>query len=124
MGIGRPECGKVDPEQAASRTASAPQPAHENPLGIDIHEVLRKKGYLAHGGDVHQSINVWKHRTTSVSITGQFEGRGNGMFYRKTVTLEMERNGVVLWRAERIRADRGILYIDIGSGWQQADIEG
>ena len=125
---GPPGLGSEELRQALKPAPSPktpmPQAAHENPLGNDVREVLRKKGYLAHGGDVNRSINVWKHRSSSATITGQFEGRGNGMFNRRTLTLEMERDGKVLWKADRIRVEQGILYVDNGSGWQQADVEG
>lgn len=108
----------VSPRQAKSQ----PRSEHVNPLGTTVHDVLRKRGYLAHGGDVLQSINVWRHRDTSASLTGQFEGQGNGMFLRRISSLEMEQNGVVLWKTTRIRVDQGELYIDVGSGWQRPDI--
>jgi hypothetical protein len=101
---------------------SPPRPEHVNPLGTAVHEVLRKRGYLVHGTDTSQSTSVWKHRDTSASLTGQFDGQGNGMFQRRIVSLEMERNGVVLWKTQRTRVDQGELYIDVGSGWQRADI--
>jgi len=97
---------------------------HKNPLGNDIHNVLRTKGYLAHGGDVSQSINEWKHKSLSATITGKFEGKGNGMFNRRILSLKMVLNGQVLWEAVLIRIEQGIIYINNGSDWQRANIEG
>jgi hypothetical protein len=122
-GLGSEELREaLNPAQPSA--ASVPPTAHENPLGNDVHEVLRKKGYLAHGGDVNQSVNVWKHRSSSATITGRFEGRGNGMFNRKILNLELQRDETEVWKADRIRVEQGILYIDTGSGWLPADIEG
>ena len=98
--------------------------AHENPLGIDIHKILGPEGYLAHGGDVSRSINVWKHRSSSATITGQFEGQGNGMFNRRTVSLEMSRDGNVMWKSERMSIKQGVLYIETADGWREADVDG
>jgi hypothetical protein len=120
--------GSEELRQALSPTPSpkmvVARTPHGNPLGNDVHEVLRKKGYVSQCADVNQSINVWQHRTSSAKITGRFEGQGSGIFYRKTMSLQMESDGTVLWKAERIRVSQGILYIDTGSGWQQADIDG
>mgnify|MGYP007059417215 CR=1 FL=1 len=119
----------VNELRQALRPAPAPQDpvspeTHQNPLGIDVHDILRQKGYLSHGGDVDLSINIWRHRSSSATITGRFEGRGNGMFNRRTVSLEMARDGEVLWKADHIRVEQGVLYVKTGSEWEAADIEG
>jgi hypothetical protein len=117
-------CDNTESETPTLKADSSPQTPYENPLGIEIHEFLRERGFLADGADVNESIVVWIHQQSPTVITGQFEGRGNGMFYRQIIRLEMARNGIVAWTTERVRVDNGTLYIDTDSGWQPADIGG
>lgn len=129
LDYGPPGLGSEDLRQALRPTPPQSEPTfgptgHVNPLGSELHEIIRKKGYLAGDADTTNSTAIWNHRTTSASITGSFEGRGTGMFNRKAVRLEMRRGGVLIWSAERLRVSGNSISIDSGSGWHTADIEG
>jgi hypothetical protein len=102
-----------------SLTQSAPEVIEPNPLGFEVHEVLRKHGYLVSDEGTNSSLSCirWINQSSSHIIDGWAEGRGTGILYRRLLKLKMTEKGKFGWEADRIRVLNGQLQIHDGIAW-------
>jgi hypothetical protein len=130
------QVAQVSPEETtseASPSAEAAAPSDEPPpepsgplapaaaappLGSELHEYLRQRGFLVHKADRRNGVVEWNHTQQPLKVLARFAPGESPIFERTLVRLVLEQDDKVAWISQRVALDDGALLVDAGEGWQ------